>query len=101
MDWIEDRDDRLAALLTIAGNEHSGTGSEAGGSPQSKCANLIAWWVRQGRLDPIEVDHALGVARHALDEDREVGLGHSLERAVVVLTRAVELADRPPAPGWE
>ena len=101
MDWIEDRDQRLNTLLYLAGNENACADNDAPGSPQSKSANAIAWFVRRGKLDPLELDHALDVARHALANDREIGDGYSLERAVVVLTRARELADRPPENGWE
>lgn len=94
MAWIEDRSERMSMLLLVAGHESSGTASDAAGSPQSKSAGLLAWWVQTGQLDPAELDEALRLVRGALDREEPLdpGNGHSLERAVVVLTRAVELA---------
>ena len=101
MGWLETRGDRLDMIVYTATSERSGTGSDAAGSPQSKSANLLAWWVRKGQVDRADLEDALGVVRRAIEDDRPAGDGVSYERAVVVLTRALELAARAPEPGWE
>jgi len=101
MGWLDTRDERLDMILLVSVHESSGTGSDAPGSPQSKSANLLAWWARKGEVDRTDIEDALDIVRRLLADDRDTPAGHNLERGLVILTRALELLNRPPENGWE